>query len=85
MVKLRWTVAGAEVEERDFILVLRSVGRSVHKRSSWTVGNLGLGENRAEREPKGRNAVMIDKMAGKGELVEDVLLRRLYNKNDAKR
>lgn len=85
MVKLGRTIAGAEVEERDFILVLRSVGRSVYKRSSWTVGSLGLGEDRAERKPKGRDVVMIDKMAGEGKLVEDVLLGRLYNKNDAKR
>lgn len=48
VIKLRGTVAGAEVEEGDFILFFGSVGRSVDKSSSWTVGNLGVGEGGGE-------------------------------------
>ena len=83
--ELRGAVAGAEVEDGDFVGVFGDVGRSIDERSRWIVGgNFGMGKDGSEGKTEGRDAVMVDEMAGEGELVEDVVLRFLNNKYDAK-
>ncbi len=45
VVELGGAVAGAEVEEGDFVLAFGSVGGSVDERSRWTFGDMRLGKD----------------------------------------
>lgn len=54
-----WGVAGAKVEEGNFVRGAGRVWRGVYQRASWQVrGYAGVGENGREREVVGGDVVM---------------------------